>query len=129
MKKKKGKERKKELAPHQTLYYYTLDAAGKRYHCNQKNCPKKEEGYPKKKDGSTSAMHYHLKKIHPELFESKTSEDEKRKESHLTDMQFKMHKLQKENDKQKQIIKDYQTKFQKIANLIPQGLGSLELDN
>ena len=44
-------------------------------------------------------------------------------------MQFKMHKLQNENDKQKQIIKDYQTKFQKIANLIPQGLGSLELDN
>ena len=126
MKKKKGKERKIELAPHQTLYYYTLDAAGERYLCNQKNCTK---SYPKKKDGSTSAMHYHLKKIHPELFESKTSEDEKRKESHLTEMQFKMHKLQKENDNQKKKIKDYQNKFRKIANLIPQGLGSLELDN
>ena len=126
MKKKKEKERKKEFAPHQTLYYYTLDAAGKRYLCNQKNCTK---SYPKKKDGSTSAMNYHLETIHPDLFKSKISEGEKRKESHLTDMQFKMRKLQNENDEQKQIIKDYQTKFQKIANLIPQGLGSLELDN
>ena len=126
MKKKKEKERKKEFAPHQTLYYYTLDAAGERYLCNQKNCT---NSYPKKKDGSTSAMNYHLETIHPELFESKKSEGEKRKESHLTDMQFKMRKLQNENDEQKQIIKDYQTKFQKIANLIPQGLGSLELDN
>ena len=125
MKKKKEKERKKELAPHQTTYYYTLDAAGERYHCNQKNCTK---SYKNQEDGSTSAMNYHLEHIHPELFESKKSEEEKRKESHLTKKQFKMYKLQKENVKQKQIIKDYQTFFRKIANLIQQGLDSLDLE-